>query len=137
VAYIVENLGSSAEPAGNFTATVNWGDGTKPTTGTVAAIPGGDWVVGNHAYASSGPYTITITVKEGGIPVVATAEAFDPPAVPGGPSRHFHRRTVHSRHRTHAQQRRVAKAIAAGRDTTRDFFSPAVSGYRDRLALPA
>jgi streptogramin lyase len=102
VAYIVEDLGLPAEPPGNFAATINWGDGTKPTTGTVAAIPGGDWVVGNHTYANSGPYTITITVNEGAFTVVATALAFDPPAVPGGPSRHFHRGTARSRHRAHA-----------------------------------
>ena len=136
LAYIVEDLGLPAEPAGDYAAAVNWGDGTKPTTGTVAAVPGGDWVVGNHTYAKSGPYTITITVKEGAIAVVATALAFDPPAVPGGPSRHVHRRTAHSGHRTHAQQRRVAKAIAAGRDNTPALFSRTVSGYRDRLALP-
>ena len=102
VAYIVENPGLPPDPAGNYTATIDWGDGTKPTLGTVAAVPGGDWVVGSHAYAQSGPYTITITVKEGAFTVVATAEAFDPPAVPRGPSRHFHRGSAHSGHRTHA-----------------------------------
>ncbi len=80
------------------------GDGSAATVGTVAAIPGGDWVVGNHTYAKSGPYTIIITVKEGGFTVVATAESFDPPAVPGGPSRHFHRATAHAAHRTHASR---------------------------------
>jgi hypothetical protein len=102
VAYIVENPGLPPDPAGNYTATINWGDGPHDTTGTVAAIPGGDWVVGNHTYANSGPNTITITVKEGAFTVVATAEAFDPPAVPGGPSLHFHRGTAHSGHRTRA-----------------------------------
>ena len=102
IAYIVENLGLPAEPAGNFTATINWGDGTKPTAGTVAAIPGGDWVVGKHTYASSGPYMITVTVKEGSFTVVGTAEAFDPPAFPAAPSRHFHRGTAHPGHRAHA-----------------------------------
>jgi hypothetical protein len=91
-----------AEPAGNFAATINWGDGTKPTTGTVAAVPGGDWVVGNHTYANSGPYTITITVKEGAITVVATALAFDPPALPAGPRHHSHRRALLAGHRAHA-----------------------------------
>ena len=119
VAYIVEDLGLPAEPAGNFAATINWGDGTKPTTGTVAAIPGGDWVVGNHTYAKSGPYTITITVKEGAFTVVATALAFDPPAVPRGPSRHFHRGTTHSGHPTRgsptggtAKQHRLREPLA-------------------------
>ncbi len=102
VAYIVEALGLPPEPAGNFAATINWGDGTKPTLGTVAAIPGGDWVVGSHTYANSGPYTITITVQEGAFTVVATAMAFDPPGGPGGPSRHFHRGTARSDHRTGA-----------------------------------
>jgi streptogramin lyase len=102
VAYIVEDLGLPPEPAGNFTATINWGDGTKPTTGTVAAIPGGDWVVGRHTYAHSRRYAITITVKKGAFTVVGTAVASDSPGGPGGRSRHFHRGTAHSGHRTHA-----------------------------------
>jgi streptogramin lyase len=101
VAYIVENLGLPAEPAGNYAASINWGDGTQVTAGMVAAIPGGDWVVGSHVYAKSGPYTISVTVKEGGFSVVATAEAFDPPAVPGGPRRHLRRPASHQRHKTH------------------------------------
>ena len=36
---IVEDLGLPAEPAGNFAAMINWGEGTRPTTGTVAAMP--------------------------------------------------------------------------------------------------
>ena len=102
VAYIVEGLGLPAEPAGDYSATINWGDGSKATVGTVASIPGGDWVVGTHTYARPGPYTITITVNEGAFTVVATAPAFDPPAGPGGRSRHFHRGTARSGHRTHA-----------------------------------
>src|SRR5262249_30867642 len=39
--------------ASNFTATINWGDGT-PSTGTISADPNGGFdVSGTHTYASS------------------------------------------------------------------------------------
>jgi hypothetical protein len=89
VADILENIGLPPEPAGHYTATINWGDATASTTGIVAAIPGGNWVVGSHTYAGSGPYTITVTVHDdGGFTVIATTTAYDPPAGSGaaGPS---------------------------------------------------
>jgi streptogramin lyase len=112
VAYIVEGLGLPSEPASDYAATINWGDGSKATAGTVAAIPGGDWVVGNHTYAKSGPYTITVTVKEGGLTVVGTAEAFDPPGGPGGPLHHAHR----GKSRVHHRSQRSLDHTRAGLD---------------------
>jgi PKD repeat protein len=86
VAYIVEVPGAAREPAGNYTATIYWGDTTEATTGTVEAIPGGAWVVGTHTYDGSGPYMITVTVRDdGGAVVPAITTAYDPPANPPGP----------------------------------------------------
>ncbi len=105
VAYIVEVTGAAPEPAGHYTATITWGDGTTATAGTIEAIPGGAWVVGSHTYAGAGPYTITVTVHDNdGFTVSATTTAFDPPGanVPAGPRHHgrhgarqFHRPAGH------------------------------------------
>jgi streptogramin lyase len=85
LAYIVEGAGLPPDSAGQFTATINWGDGTS-SAGLIEAVPGGEWVVGSHTYAGSGPFTITVTVHDDSGPTVATTtQAFDPPAVPGGP----------------------------------------------------
>jgi streptogramin lyase len=86
VAYIVEVPGAAPEPAGHYTATIDWGDQTATTVGTVEAIPGGAWVVGTHTYDGAGPFTITVTVRDdGGAVVPATTTAYDPPANPPGP----------------------------------------------------
>jgi large repetitive protein len=60
----------------DFTATINWGDGTV-TTGTIIADPGaaGSFLVeGSHTYAD-GPnsYTTTITVNAAGVATPSTA----------------------------------------------------------------
>ncbi len=101
VAYILETVGLPPEPAGNFTATINWGDNTPATAGTVEAIAGGDWVIGSHSYAGAGPYTMTIKVTGDGFTVQTTMTAFDPPGRPAGPLHHSHRGAAHSRHRPH------------------------------------
>ena len=55
------------------TATIDWGDGTLPTTGTVAETPFGPpgsttgadgTVTGSHTYKAAGLYTITVTVVD-------------------------------------------------------------------------
>ena len=52
----------------DYTATINWGDGTAPATGTVAATatPGAFNVTGNHLYTEEGSYTVTVTVVDDG-----------------------------------------------------------------------
>ena len=55
----------------------------------IEAIPGGEWVVGSHAYARAGTFTITVTVRDdSGFTVATTTQAFDPPARGGGPLHH-------------------------------------------------
>ena len=68
---------NAAATAADFTATINWGDGTS-SAGTIAAIPpaagggGGGGapapanqfnVVGSHTYANDGRYNVTVVVR--------------------------------------------------------------------------
>ncbi len=52
-------------PASDFTATINWGDGTATTGGTItqdAVNPDLYYVTGGHTYTTSGMHAISITV---------------------------------------------------------------------------
>jgi hypothetical protein len=53
--------------ASSYTATINWGDGSGTSAGTVLAggTPGAFTVTGEHTYASPGSYPITVTVTGG------------------------------------------------------------------------
>jgi len=59
---------TDANPGGtasDFSATINWGDGTATTAGTVAAAQGGGFVVnGTHTYASTGSFTTTVSISD-------------------------------------------------------------------------
>ena len=51
----------------DFTATIDWGDLTLPTSGTVTANgTGGFDVDGTHTYTSTGPFTVTTTIVDDG-----------------------------------------------------------------------
>src|SRR5262249_20338815 len=59
---------SDANPGatlGDLSATISWGDG-QTSTGTVSGNGGGFSVTGTHAYASSGPYTVTVKIADVG-----------------------------------------------------------------------
>ena len=59
---------TDADPAaasGDFTATIDWGDGST-TAGTVSAASGGFQVAGSHAYVLRGAETITAAVSDVG-----------------------------------------------------------------------
>ncbi len=66
--------------ASEFTATINWGDGTT-TTGQVVPIagtrPGSFQVVGDHAYPVGGTFATTVTIASltGGAPVTVAGQA--------------------------------------------------------------
>jgi len=49
--------------ASNFTAHVNWGDGTT-TTGTVVASTGGFTVNGSHKYAEEGTFNVSVAIAD-------------------------------------------------------------------------
>ena len=66
----------------DYQATINWGDGTPQTAGTVGDGSGGRFeVTGSHAYAAAGTYTITTSIGDaipghvGYGPVQATVSA--------------------------------------------------------------
>jgi hypothetical protein len=68
--------------AGDFTATVDWGDGTPATSGTVAAAGphhancAAFTVGGAHTYDEEGRFTIRVTVRDpGGASIIATTSA--------------------------------------------------------------
>ena len=81
---------TDANPLGNasdFTATINWGDGTL-SFGTVSSGGGGLFFVsGGHAYAQAGAYTITSNISDkGGSTVVTGGSAqIDDAALSPGP----------------------------------------------------
>jgi hypothetical protein len=54
---------ASGATASDFTATVNWGDGTT-TTGTVAASGTSFTVTGDHTYARAGAYPLVVSVHD-------------------------------------------------------------------------
>jgi hypothetical protein len=47
----------------DYSATINWGDGTASSAGTISAGSGGQFAVsGSHTYAALGPHTVTVTI---------------------------------------------------------------------------
>ncbi len=50
--------------AGDFSATINWGDGTPATAGTVSGGNGTFTVTGLHSYAAPTPATVTVTLVD-------------------------------------------------------------------------
>ena len=78
--------------AGNFTATVDWGDGSS-TAGTVGGSGGSFTVTGTHAYAAGGSFPITVTIvrasntqNRGTATDTAAITAPPSPVVTGSPS---------------------------------------------------
>jgi hypothetical protein len=61
---------TDANPGGttaDFTATIDWGDGSTPSAGTVTGATGGPFAVsGAHTYATLGPKTVTIHIVDDG-----------------------------------------------------------------------
>jgi hypothetical protein len=53
----------AATPA-DFTATIDWGDGSSPTAGTIGSSSGAFVVIGQHTYADEGSFTATVTIAD-------------------------------------------------------------------------
>jgi Ca2+-binding RTX toxin-like protein len=67
--------------AARYSATLDWGDGSAPTAGTITFASGAFTVSGDHTYAGEGRYTITTTVHHDTAPDVtatSTAAVSDP-----------------------------------------------------------
>ncbi|HVW36689.1 MAG TPA: DUF4214 domain-containing protein, partial [Pirellulales bacterium] len=55
-----------AEAIANYAATIDWGDGSATSAGTISFANGTFTVVGSHDYSSSGRFPITVTITEVG-----------------------------------------------------------------------
>jgi Bacterial Ig-like domain (group 1) len=65
---------NSLSTTADFTATIDWGDGSPPTSGTVTGSLGSYTVNGIHTYASLGSFTIKVhIVDDGGSTADATS----------------------------------------------------------------
>jgi hypothetical protein len=59
---------TDADPNGvasDYSATINWGDGTLPSTGTIGAA-GTFTVTGSHVYLEEGTYPVTVAIADSG-----------------------------------------------------------------------
>jgi uncharacterized repeat protein (TIGR01451 family) len=64
--------GNGAEPAGNFTVQINWGDGSGLDTGTVVASGGRYLVEGIHSFSNLGQFQVQVSVFDDGVLVAST-----------------------------------------------------------------
>jgi hypothetical protein len=56
----------TSKPAASFTATINWGDGTPATSGTVSSNGSGGFNVnGTHTYAQGGVFSVNVQIADG------------------------------------------------------------------------
>jgi hypothetical protein len=51
-----------ARPAGTYSATITWGDGTPPSAGSIVAAGDSFRVVGSHNFLAPGRYSVTVVV---------------------------------------------------------------------------
>jgi len=70
-----EDDNPAATPA-DFTATIDWGDGSPTTAGTIGSSSGAFVVIGQHTYADEGSFTVTVTIADVA-PGTGTATATD------------------------------------------------------------
>lgn len=52
------------QTATQFTALIDWGDGSVPTAGTVSGMAGRFTLAGNHTYAATGNYRLAVTLSD-------------------------------------------------------------------------
>ncbi len=64
VAIFIDNSGV---PLGSYSATIDWGDGSAPTSGSIVAgsSPGTFLILGTHTYINPGDYTLTVSENNG------------------------------------------------------------------------
>ena len=60
----------------DYSATINWGDGSATSTGTITSVGPSLIVSGSHLYTAAGTYTVTVTIDDaGGATTTATSTA--------------------------------------------------------------
>lgn len=64
----------TSQPASNFTASIDWGDGTT-TAGVVTGSAGSFSVAGTHTYADEGSFAVKVTITDTANAVTATGTA--------------------------------------------------------------
>jgi streptogramin lyase len=57
---------AGAEPVSHYTASINWGDGSAPSAGTIAASGSLFTVSGSHVYPLNGTYTVRVSIRDDG-----------------------------------------------------------------------
>ncbi|HVT59295.1 MAG TPA: hypothetical protein VHR45_12940 [Thermoanaerobaculia bacterium] len=70
-----EDDNGAATPA-DFTATIDWGDGSGTTAGTIGSSSAAFVVTGQHTYGDEGAFTVTVTISDVS-PGTGTATATD------------------------------------------------------------
>lgn len=71
---LVGSFTAASVTASNFTATINWGDGTASTGGVITAGGNGAFnVLGGHTYLEEGTYNVTIQVTDATTSITQTA----------------------------------------------------------------
>ncbi len=139
----------AASPSGtlsDFSATIDWGDGTPVTAGTVTGAGGGPYTVGgSHTYATTGTFTITTTIKDvGGSMAVASCNTLGFGFAPGGGSFVIvgDVQVVHLFQATSEQDAIFSRMGPADAETTRwrtgrlqhvGFWASGFEGMRNRL----
>jgi hypothetical protein len=85
VATFTDPPGSEPNDGSNYIASINWGDNTAATAGTITFSDGAFTVSGNHTYAASGSFTVTCTINHNGVLTTVGSQvtfvATPPPAI--------------------------------------------------------
>jgi len=70
-------------PSSGYTATINWGDGSSPSSGTVTGSAGSYTVTGSHTYVQGGAFAVTATVNNatGQTTIVNSTATVSDPAI--------------------------------------------------------
>jgi PKD repeat protein len=79
---------NSAATAGDFTANIDWGDGTTSAATVVVNAAGGFKVVGAHTYSEEATEAVHVTVSDGSqsLTIVGRADVSDAPLTASGAS---------------------------------------------------
>jgi len=77
---------NSLSQSADFIATIDWGDGTPATAGTLSGSAGNFEIDGGHTYTAPGSYRIAVSVVHGGRTLVLDPQTVAVDAAPAKPS---------------------------------------------------